>query len=554
MLTETREIIKKILNSLHIADDLKYSVEHPPQDIDADVSTNIAILLSKILKKNPLEIAEKIIEDLKKEKIIADAKFQSGFINIVFSDSYIHQKIISLLISNTSSQRSSILKNKKILIEFVSANPTGPLHIGHGRGAVYGDVLSRLFEFLGADVKREYYINNVGNQMEILAESVLSYISQKPVPENGYKGKYIEDIANEIQKSEIRNQKSEIKEYTITKILDWIKDDLRKFGINFDNWFFESSLYSTPHGKTSTKDGVCEKNEVEEIIKKLTEKKLAFEKDNAVWFKSTNFADDKDRVLIREDGRHTYLASDIAYHFNKYQRNFDEYINIWGADHHGYVERMKGAVKAIDCDEKKLKIILYQLVNIIKDGKKVNMSTRAGEFISLKEVIDEVGVDATRFFLLIRNSESHMDFDLDLAKKQTLENPVFYVQYAYARICSIFKETKKMAGNLASLSEFVTVEKIESLGNLKLKEEMKLIRKILYFEDIVEIAAKDYAPHYLTKYLQDIASCFHSYYNKNRVITENVATTNARLIMCQAVKKVIKNGLDILGVSTPEKM
>ncbi|MBI5573211.1 MAG: arginine--tRNA ligase [Elusimicrobia bacterium] len=533
MLKDASKIIEKILGELKITDDIRYTVEIPPQAFDADVSTNVAILLSKIIKKNPKEIADEIIEKIKKEEIVADAKFQSGFINIIYSDNYIY----SNLIKSMHSLHSGILNGKKILIEFVSANPTGPLHIGHGRGAAYGDSIARLFEFLGAEVEREYYINDVGNQMELLSGSVQAYIEKKSLPENGYKGKYIEDIANEVQSSEFRVQSSEIKEYTINKILEWIKNDLEQFGVHFNNWFRESLLYK--------------KNEVNGIIQKLEEKNVAYQKDGAVWFKSTDFSDDKDRVLVREDGRKTYLASDIAYHFNKYQRNFDEYIDIWGADHHGYVERMKGAVKAVGCDDKKLKIILYQLVNIIKDGKKVNMSTRSGEFITLKEVINEVGVDATRFFLLMRNSESHLDFDLDLAKKQAPENPVFYVQYGHARICSIFKEAEKRDKRL-EIRELEGREK--KLQLLKLKEERELIKKVLYFDDLLGIAARDYAPHYLTKYLQDIASCFHSYYNRNRVITENTDKTFARLAMCQAVKNVIKDGLNILGVSAPEKM
>ncbi|HAX61795.1 MAG TPA: arginine--tRNA ligase [Elusimicrobia bacterium] len=527
MLKDAREIIEKILGELKITDDFRYAVEMPPQDIEADVSTNVAILLSKVIKKNPKEVADEIIEKIKKEEIVAEVKFQSGFINITFSDNYIYSNLIKSMLP----LHSGILNGKKILIEFVSANPTGPLHIGHGRGAAYGDSLSRLFEFLGAKIEREYYINDVGNQMEILSQSVRSHIEKKSLPENGYKGKYIEDIAKEITNYKL--QITNYKEFTINKILEWIKNDLEKFGIHFNNWFRESSLY--------------EKNEVNEIIEKLEKKKFAYKKDGAVWFKSTDFSDDKDRVLVREDGRKTYLASDIAYHFNKYKRNFDQYIDIWGADHHGYVERMKGAVRAIDCDDKKLKIILYQLVNIIKDGKKINMSTRSGEFITLQEVMDEVGVDATRFFLLMRNSESHLDFDLDLAKKQTPENPVFYVQYAHARICSIFKEAEKQGVGSGKLE-------VGRLELLKLKEERKLIKKVLYFNDLLEIAARDYAPHYLTKYLQDIASCFHSYYNRNRVLTEATDKTSARLAICRAVKNVLKDGLNILGVIAPEKM
>lgn len=554
MLSEAKKTVEEVLSQLKIGCDIKYTIELPPSEIEADVSTNVAILLSRKLKKNLKEIADKIIEKIKKEKNISDAKFQSGFINIIFSDNFLFQKFQDVVRPENIFHMTNSLKNKKILIEFVSANPTGPLHIGHGRGAAFGDSLARLFEFLGANVEREYYINDLGNQMDVLAKSVLARIEKKPLSENGYKGRYIEDIAEEIKNSKLKIKNEFVKKYTVNKILEWIKNDLIKFGVNFNNWFRESSLYPALHGKTFTKSEVYEKSEVGKIIKKLKEKKLAFEKDGAVWFKSTDFSDDKDRVIVREDGKETYLASDIAYHFNKYQRNFGEYINVWGADHHGYQDRMKGAVKAVGCDEKKLKIILYQLVNIIKGGKKINMSTRSGEFITLKEVIDEVGVDATRFFLLMRNSESHLDFDLDLAKKQAPENPVYYVQYAHARICSIFREAEKV--DCRTCPELVSGLQIADcrLENLKLKEERELIKKVLYFEDLVEISARDYAPHYITKYLQDIASCFHFYYNKIRVITENADLTSARLQMCQAVKTVIKNGLYILGVSAPEKM
>lgn len=549
MLKAARQIIEKILSELKITAAVNYTVEIPPSAIDADVSTNVAILLSKIIKKNPKEIAGEIVEKIKKEKIVADAKFQSGFINIIFSDNYIYSSLIKSLLP----LHTGILNGRKILVEFVSANPTGPLHIGHGRGAAYGDSLSRLFEFFGAEVEREYYINDVGNQMEILTQSVRSHIDKKPLQDIGYKGKYIEDIADEIKNSKLEIENVAIKEFTINKILEWIKNDLEKFGVHFNSWFRESSLYKKSEVDPVRSGTSCcdTSNGVDGIIQKLKEKNLAYEKDGAVWFKSTNFSDDKDRVLVREDGRKTYLASDIAYHFGKYKRNFDEYIDIWGADHHGYVERMKGAVKAFGGDDKKLKIILYQLVNIIKKGKKVNMSTRSGEFITLQEVMDEVGVDVARFFLLMRNSESHLDFDLDLAKEQTPENPVFYVQYGHARICSIFKEAGKKCSRLED-RELENGEK--KLQLLKLKEERELIKKVLYFDDLLTIAARDYAPHYLTKYLQDIASCFHSYYNRNRIITENTDLTDARLVMCLAVKNVIKDGLNILGVSAPEKM
>lgn len=532
MLEEIKNIIDKNLGKFNINDKVDYSVELPPGQIAADVSTNLALLLSKRLKRNPKEIADEIIGHIKGNRIISDVKFQSGFINIILSDDYIFEKLRTILSKDETFGKRDILQNKKILIEFVSANPTGPLHIGHGRGAAYGDSLARLLEFSGGDVEREYYVNDIGRQIDLLADSVLSYLSDKPLPDGGYKGKYIEEIASELQITNDKLQMTKVKEFTVNKILEWIKSDLEDFRVNFKNWFRESSLYKN--------------NEVDAAAEKLLEKGFAYKKDGAVWFKSTDFSDDKDRVIIREDGRHTYLASDTAYHYNKYKRGFDKYIDIWGADHHGYVERMKGVVRALGCDEKKFKIVLYQLVNIIKEGKKVTMSTRAGEFITLKEVLNEVGVDATRFFLLMRSPESHLDFNLDLAKKQAPENPVYYVQYAHARICSIFREAGKSNDKLQ-----MTNYKLELL---KEKQEREIIKKVLFFEDIIEIAVKDYAPHYLTKYLQNIASDFHSYYNKNRVITQDAGLTLARLQMCKAIRSIIKSGLDILGVSAPERM
>jgi len=531
MLREIRNAVDKILKSMPFEKPLKYSVELPPSVFDADVSTNVALVLAKLLKKNPSVIAGDIISELKKDENISDAVFKSGFINIKFSEKFIAQKLPDFLKNEGIAPQINFAGDKKILIEFVSANPTGPLHIGHGRGAVYGDSLAGILKYLGAEVEKEYYVNNIGNQMELLADSVMSYIEGSPLPENGYKGKYIEDIADKIKISGEGLSKNEVKDFTINKILFWIEEDLKALGVRFAMWFEESSLY--------------EHNEVESLIKILKEKGFAYEQDGAVWFKSTAFSDDKDRVIKRADGRYTYLASDIAYHCNKYRRGYDTMIDIWGADHHGYVGRMKGSMKALGFDENKLVIILYQLVNIIKNGQKVTMSTRAGEFINLREVLDEVGPDAVRFFMLMRSSESHLDFDLDLAKKQAPENPVFYVQYAHARICSIFKEADKLNFKLPAAA---------GTGLLKLPEERSLIKNVFFFEDLVETAARDFAPHYITKYLQDISAEFHSYYNKARVITDDKDLSAARLQLCFAVRNVIKTGLLLLGISAPEKM
>ncbi|OQA91463.1 MAG: Arginine--tRNA ligase [Elusimicrobia bacterium ADurb.Bin231] len=531
MIKEAKKIIDGILRTLYPLQDMKYAVELPPPAFDADVSTNVAILLAGKLKKSPADIANEIIPLLNREKNLLGAEFRSGFINIKFSDSFIAESLAQAIKSGCMG-KSETYKNKKILVEFVSANPTGPLHIGHGRGAVYGDSLSRIFEYLGATVEREYYINNVGNQMDVLAESVRSRIMGFPLPENGYKGKYIEDIADEIKKLPDTMTQDMIKDFTIKKILGWIDRDLKTLNICFDSWFEESSLYK--------------KKNVDAVIDLLVKKGYAYESDGAIWFRSTAFSDDKDRVIKRADGRHTYLASDIAYHHDKYKRGYDLLINIWGADHHGYVERMKGSVSAAGNDPEKLKIILYQLVNIIKGDKKISMSTRSGEFITLREVIEEVGADAVRFFMLVRSAESHFDFDMDLAKKQAPENPVYYVQYAHARICSIFGEAsskgiKDLPAGVAS-------------GLLTTKEERKLIKDVMFFGDLVESAARDTAPHYITKYLMDISADFHSYYNKHRVLTDSDDLSVARLQLCGSVVNAIKSGLFLLGISAPERM
>jgi arginyl-tRNA synthetase len=431
MLKQTRAAVKNALVAAGLwREGLKYTVEIPPAVFAADVSTNAALILAGMLKKKPPDTAEMIIGHLKKEDIVADAWFKSGFVNIKLTEEFLHNQLPSAITDGKNFGKSDTLQGRKLLVEFVSANPTGPLHIGHGRGAVYGDSLARVLQHLGADVKREYYINNVGNQMDVLAASVRSYIEKKPLPENGYKGKYIEDIAAEITSSASPVQ--DVKKFTIDRILFWIQGELKDLGVSFDTWFPESALY--------------EKGDVARALGILKDKGIIYEQEGALWFKSTAFADDKDRVILRGDGRYTYLASDIAYHMNKLERGFDEMIDIWGADHHGYVARMKGSVSALGYDADRLRVILYQLVNIIRGGKKVTMSTRSGEFVTLREVLDEVGRDAVRFFMMMRSSESHLDFDLDLAKKQAPENPVFYVQYAHARICSIFREAEKQPG------------------------------------------------------------------------------------------------------------
>ncbi|MEW6556152.1 MAG: arginine--tRNA ligase [Elusimicrobiota bacterium] len=543
MLNEIKKIIDTALTELKIINGLSYSVELPPATITADVSTNIALLLSKILKKNPSQLAAPIIEKLKKEKIIADAKFQSGFINIILSDDFLFEQLKRAIIQADNFGKTGFLKNKKILVEFVSANPTGPLTVGHGRGTVIGDSISRILESLGCKVTREYYFNDAGLQMGILANSV--YLRYRQLIgenvsflEDHYQGEYIKEIAQKcrLEKGDNLTEKDldYFKNVAIEYCFAGIKKDLKNMGVVFDSYFNESSLYQT--------------GDIKKTISDLNSTGYTYEKEGALWFKSTEFGASKDKVLLRSttDKEPTYRVTDIAYHRKKYERDYDILIDLFGCDHQDTYPDVIAALKVLGYDTSKIVVKIYQFVTLTSSGKQVKMSTRKANYITLSQLIDEIGVDAVRFFYLMRHMEAHLDFDLDLAKKQAPENPVYYVQYAHARICSIFREAEK-----ANSKFQIPNSKLE---NLKLQEERQLIKQILYFEDIIELAARNYAPHYLTKYLQTLASLFHFYYNKVRIITANAQLTSARLQLCQAVKTVLKNGLYILGVSAPERM
>jgi arginyl-tRNA synthetase len=422
------------------------------------------------------------------------------------------------------------------LIEFVSANPTGPLHIGHGRGAALGDSMARIMRFLGMSVETEYYVNDQGNQMDILARPVdvrLQALEGKTVefPADGYQGDYIIDIARRLRQEKKHLPLPAVKAYAIASILETIRTDLALFGVSFDHWYHESALHDT--------------RLVDRTLAELTAKEYLYEQENAVWFKSTAFGDEKDRVIKRADGRLTYLASDIAYHALKIERGFHTMVNIWGADHHGYVARVKASVAALGKDPRALHILLYQLVSLVRDGKPVAMSTRSGQFITLRDVLDEVGKDACRFFFAMRSPQSQLEFDLELAKKQSNENPVFYVQYVHARICSIFKG--------ASPNDTAAIERA-SWQLLACPEERDLMKKLAAFTDTLQLCAGEMSPHHLTRYLLDIAASFHKFYDRCRVLTEDPALTQARLALINSVKRVIAQGLDLLGVSSPETM
>ena len=526
----------------------RIEVEWTKDPSHGDYASNVAMILASQNRKNPREIAKIISEGIDDSmKVLEKVEIAGpGFLNF-----FIREGCWSSLLKSVDSQgdrygSAGFGKGRRIQVEFVSANPTGPLHIGHARGAVVGDVMANILAAVGYDVFREYYINDAGNQMNNLGKSVLLRYRELlgrtvDFPEGCYKGDYIRDLASELLKrdgeryAEMDDEEAIplLTTYAGAAILEGIKEDLRIFGVVFDLYFSERELYR--------EDGV------KSLLRTLQEKDFIYSEGNALWFRTTAFGDEKDRVVVRQNGDPTYFAADIAYHRNKFLRGFETVIDIWGADHHGYIPRMSAAVQALGQEKDALKVILVQLVNLLRDGKPVAMSTRSGEFDTLRQVVDEVGKDAARYNFLMRRSDSHLDFDLELAKRQSNENPVYYVQYAHARICSIIRMAAER-GFSPPLYDNAEV------GLLKLPEEIELIKAITRFPEVVDGAARTLEPHRLTFYLNEIAAIFHSYYNKNKVISDDGALTEARLFLVKSVRTVLKNALTLLGVSTPEKM
>jgi arginyl-tRNA synthetase len=551
-----KEILQEILKSslkkardsgsFELSEIPSFAIEKPREERFGDFSTNLAMVIASRISRKPRDVANLIVNNLNgHSNIISKIEIAGpGFINFFMTPDFWLEGLREVVKKGREYGSSGIGANEKVQVEFVSANPTGPLHVGHGRGAVVGDVIANILKKAGYDVQKEYYINDVGLQMETLGRSTLIRYRQllgeeAEFPQNGYKGDYIKDIAKDII---LKNGNRFIQmpeqealpffmEFTAKVILDGIKKDLDDFGITFDNWYSEKTLH--------------ERGMVDEIIEWLKEKEFVYEKEGALWLKASAFGDEKDRVVRRGTGYYTYLASDIAYHKEKYERGFKKVIDVWGADHHGYVPRLKSAIKALGFEEKSFGAILIQLVNLKRGGEIVSMSTRSGEFTELSEVVREVGRDAVRFFCMMRSSDSHLDFDLDLAKKQSSENPVYYVQYAHARISSVFRQAKERG---------IKIPDSADLTPLKLPEELSIIKKILYFPELVERMALLIEPHLITHYILDLSGEFHSYYNKHRIISDDTGLTNARLILIKALEIVIKNSLDILGVSAPEEM
>ena len=554
MKTFIRQLISSALDHAKKNGDLELSVmseivvEKPKEEKFGDFSTSLAMGLAKSERKKPYEIAEILSRHLQcNEDNIASVKIAGpGFLNLTMKPSFFLKRLLKVAEQADQYGSSNAGQGKKVLLEFVSANPTGPLHVGHGRGAAVGDMLGRLLDKAGYNVSTEYYINDVGNQMNTLGRSTWSrYLELQDkgnaFPSDYYQGEYIKDIARDIYAqhgNEFLDKEEEqvlpfFREYARNSVLNGIKEDLAKFGVIFDQWFSEKKLY--------------DQQLVDAAVNWLRKEKHIYDKEGAVWLRSSALNDEKDRVLIKQSGEKTYFCSDIAYHKNKIDRGFEWIVDLWGADHHGYVPRMKSALQAMGYDENVFKVMLVQFVSLKRGGEKVSMSTRSGEFETLADVIKEVGIDATRFFFLMRSSDTHLDFDLELAKKESPENPVFYIQYAHARICSIFRTATEQG---IKLLDSVDID----LSPLKNKEEFVMIKKILAFTETVEKSAELLEVHRIAFYLQDLVGTFHRYYSRNRIVSEDHALSFARLFLMNCLRVTIRNGLSIMGVSAPERM
>ena len=555
----------------------KIRLDHTKDKSHGDYATNVALMLAKQANVNPKELAQTIIKQLGVAEFIEKTEIAGpGFINFFLSSESSSSVINEIIDSGKGYGVSNIGAGQSVLLEYVSANPTGPLHVGHGRGAAYGATVSNLLRTVGFKVDNEYYVNDAGRQMDILTVSIfLRYLElsgeKVRFPDNGYQGSYIKDIVGRISerygdtfqiestlvfdgickdgldggdkeshideliarsKNLLGADFKSIFEVGIESILNGIKEDLADFGVVFEKWFSEQSLIDNGLAKSS--------------IDKLQKSKHVYTKDGALWFRTTEYGDEKDRVVVRENGIHTYFASDIAYHLEKFERGYDKVINVWGADHHGYIARVKASIAAFNHDPEKLEIILVQFANLYRGGKKVQMSTRSGSFVTLEDLRNEVGNDAARFFYILRKSEQHMDFDLDLAKSKTNENPVFYIQYAYARISSVFRQVQDKGINFN--------HKGADLSLLLEESEKTILRELNRYKGIIESSALQYEPHQLAYYLRDLAAHFHSYYNACPFILEDQNLTQARLSLIYATKQVLENGLHILGVSAPDSM
>ena len=560
--------------------DFEIQIERTRNKSHGDYASNIALMLAKPLGKNPREIAQQIIDQLPESQHVENTEIAGpGFINFFLTTACQRQVVKKILKKKSDFSRNNIGHDESVTVEFVSANPTGPLHVGHGRGAAFGSSLSNLLEKCGYQVQREYYVNDHGRQMDILATSVwLRYLElcgeQITFPDNGYKGDYIIDIARDfrqkygdewrlsahdvfedipadesaggdkekhidalIERAKTRLDKGfrKVFKLSLDSILEGISDDLEEFNVIYEKWFSERSLHDS--------------DTIQRALEKLEKNGHLYKKDGAVWFNATHFGDEKDRVVVRENGQKTYFASDIAYLLNKFERDFDHAIYILGADHHGYIARLKAAAQALDLDPDKVEILLVQFAHLFRAGEKLQMSTRSGKFITLHELVDEVGKDASRFFYVMRSHEQHLDFDMDLAKSQSSDNPVYYIQYAHARICSIFRKLEEYGYQYNAEIGLVATDLLNE------EHETDLIRHLSQYPEMIEAAGRNRSVQTVANYLRELAQLLHSYYNAHTMVTiDDENLRNARLNLCEATRIVIADGLAILGSSAPESM
>ncbi|VAX10393.1 Arginyl-tRNA synthetase [hydrothermal vent metagenome] len=548
-----------------------------------DFACNVAMVLAKVARCRPRDLAEKIVATIPASRRVTKVEIAGpGFINFYLAPDAYQELIPEILRQGYGFGRSGIGAGKRVQVEFVSANPTGPLHVGHGRGAAYGATVADLLEAVGFEVHREYYVNDAGRQMDILAASVwLRYLGlcgeNFTFPSNGYKGDYVLDIAailhqehgddycqpanqvfsgvpaDEAETNPEGDKEAHIDALVLkakellgdiryryvfglglTNILDDIQQDLEEFGVGYEKWYSERSL--------------MESGAVNKVVERLRKSGHMYEKDGAQWFRSTDYGDEKDRVVERDNGQTTYFASDIAYHADKLERGFDRVIDVWGADHHGYVPRVKAALEALGDDPTKLDVLLVQFANLYRNGQKVQMSTRSGSFVTLRELRDEVGRDACRFFYVMRKCEQHLDFDLDLAKSQSSDNPVYYVQYGHARVCSVLRQAAEKSISVAITKGATNLEQLTE------DHEQAILRTLSRYPEVVEAAALNEEPHQLVHYLRELAQDFHTYYNAHQFLVDDAVLRDARIKLILGVKQILCNGLNLLGVSAPERM
>jgi len=537
------DIIKIISEAIKTLDfpDVSISLQKPKYEKNADIATNVAFQLSKKIGKSPFEIALKIKEELLKNDSFSTVDVaKPGFINFKLNFKILLEKLYLILNDNNLYGKNNIGQDKKVLVEFVSANPTGPLTVGHGRGAVLGDIISNIYEWNGYNVHREYYYNNAGRQMRKLAESVHArylelYKKNISFPEDGYKGKYIIDIAQSIKKdfSDTLIDKThidKIKKISEKQIFSKIEKTLDTIGITFDNYYNEQSLY--------------ENKKIFEVIDKLDSRGLIYKKESATWFKGTKVGRDSDRVLIKSTGEPTYRLPDMAYHMTKFERGYDFSIDIFGADHMDAYPDVLEVINQLGFNAENVKVLIHQFISILKNGKPVKMSTRQANFITLDELISDVGKDVVRYFFIMRNMNSHLNFDLELAKEKSDKNPVFYIQYAHARICNIINKSDLKEINFKTIN----------LNLLDSDIEKTILNKLIDFEDLIVRLLEVHEPQILANYLHELATLFHKYYANKRIIHDNLELSNARLVLIKAVRIIIRNGLRILGISYPDKM